>query len=107
MTGAEGDLILFGTLVLGPGLGLGDLVRYFVGLGHPSVQPAAYSLRSNQFGTSPLPPHQWSNSVTQIQGSLLKTPRWESCTVAFVSFASFVIFHLTANKKLLDTGEVP
>ena len=26
---------------------------------------------------------------------------------AFVSVSSFVIFHLTANKKLLDTGRVP
>ena len=56
MSQVEGDLILFGTLVLDPGLGIGDLVRNSVGLGHPSVQTAAYSLRSDQFGTSPLPP---------------------------------------------------
>ena len=56
------------------------------------------------------PPYKWSNAVTYIQGSLFKTPRdgkVPELNRPFVSFSSFVIFHLTANKKLLDTGRVP
>ena len=48
--------------------------------------------------------------MTYIQGSLFKTPRdgkVPELNRPFVSFSSFVIFHLTANKKLLDTGRVP